>query len=79
MAETLNAVFDIFPEPDFDAQLAAHKFVDLLANFVPHVQQLLHTQMQSAEQSGDEDDAALSERLDETLQNLQAFVDYKRN
>jgi hypothetical protein len=70
VAEVLNALMDCFAEDDYNEALKPFRFVDSLRSFAPHVQQLV----QAAANAHDD---RLAERLQETLENTLAFIEYK--
>jgi hypothetical protein len=70
VAEVLNALMDCFAEDDYNEALKPFRFVDSLRSFAPHIEQLVGV-------SANAGDEILAERLQETLENTLAFIQYK--
>jgi hypothetical protein len=70
VAEVLNALMDCFAEDDYNEALKPFRFVDSLRSFAPHIQQLVQV-------AANAQDETLAERLQETLENTLAFIEYK--
>lgn len=71
-AEALNAIFDVFPETDYNDIVRSLGLVAKLEAFVPYLRQ----QMQDGKKA--KMDKILWDRLDEAKLNLTRFIKYKK-